>query len=376
MIGPTNLTRASVMLAGLMCLSASLREAQAQVPRPPLTERYSVQMFLGGTQNCWIAVWPPSDYADGTPIPFGTEVQIKVYRSYDAGKTYAERDVEIVGGPAADGKGKVGQGERDPREKEWIDCKLKTPVDYNDPFAVWLAVTAIVNGKESEKNNLNLNFRYRESSTGQPALIRYATPEEAQTGGSGLADELARPLPQELPGKWAEGAQFIIRSVYVTPGMQAKINGGEVEGCNAAILKALEEKKGVPLPMEMNVKTIDLVQAPGLPGGVPIDPGPVKDPQRKNIFAGTLTLSFQDPANPQPPKDEKPISFAYLYFERLIRFDQTDKGTRSSFGGSFFQNATHYLVFGNWRVLITDDKAPGESADIKGTWTVSKRKPK
>jgi len=357
--------RTGVWLAGLLSFGMLVGPVQAQSPpRPPLTERYSVQMFQGATKDCWIAVWPPAANADGTGIPYGTKVQIKVYRSLDGGKTYTDRDVKIVGGPGTNGEGFVGQGERNPLEKEWIDCKLETPVNDQEPYAVWLAVTAVVNGKESAKNNAFLTFRYREK--GRPALVRFPTPD---VSGAGVADDLARPLPQELPGKWADG-QFIIRSVFMTPGMKAKVNKGEVEGCNAAVLDALEKKKGVAMGMEVNFKTIDLVQAPGL-GGVPVSP----EQLTKIGFPGTLTMKIIDPQSPQAAKESEPVGFNYNYRDRFVRFDKADKGTRTMFGGHFFQNATHYVLFGTWRFIFADSKTPGEYGEIRGTWSVSKRKP-
>ena len=273
--------------------------------------------------------------------------------------------MKIVGGPGANGEGFVGQGERNPLEKEWIDLKLETPVDQQDPYAVWLAVTAVVDGKESEKNNAYLTFRYR-GKGGYPMLVRFPTPD---VSGEGVADDLARPLPQELPVKWGDG-QFIIRSVFLTPGMKTKVGAGQVEGCNAAIIEALEKKKGVAMGMEVNFKTIDLVEAPGL-HGVPVDPTYLK----KVDFPGTLTMSITDPQNPQPAQEGKTIGFNYNYRDRFVRFQTVESGSRTMFGGHFFQNATHYVLFGTWRIIYAEDESPGEYVDIRGTWTVNRRKP-
>ena len=110
-------------------------------PSPPLTGPKSVQMFQGGTDHCWIAVYPPPSYIDGQRIPDRTRVRIKVYRSLDGGKTYQSKGVAILSG----GHGYVGQGEENARIKRWIDLKLQTPVDNKKPYTVWLGASAVVN---------------------------------------------------------------------------------------------------------------------------------------------------------------------------------------------------------------------------------------
>ncbi len=73
------------LLAALVWGGLLAEQSAAQkTPMPPRTGTFSVQMFQGNTQFCWIAIWPPSTYTDGTPIPPGTPVQIKAYPSYIA----------------------------------------------------------------------------------------------------------------------------------------------------------------------------------------------------------------------------------------------------------------------------------------------------
>ena len=132
-------------------------------PNPPGTGANSIQMFQGGTQNVWIAVYPPTTYVDGTPIPSGTPVKLKVYRSMDGGTTYGSV-VSIESG----GSGRVGQGAAGSRTKPWIDAKLSVPVDQEAPYMVYLAVSAIVGGDEGPATNSNLTFRY------YPSLVRFA----------------------------------------------------------------------------------------------------------------------------------------------------------------------------------------------------------
>ena len=149
-------------------------------PNPPGTGSNTIQMFQGGSQNVWIAVYPPTTFTDGTPIPDGTAVQLRVYRSTDGGQTYSSR-VTIDSG----GSGFVGQGAAGSRRKPWIDAKLIAPVDNRAPYMVYLAVAAVVGGEEGPMTNANLTFQY------YPSLVRYATPpaseqpDDDQPAGSG-----------------------------------------------------------------------------------------------------------------------------------------------------------------------------------------------
>lgn len=330
----------------------------AKKPMAPRTGPYSVQMFQGNTQFCWIALWPPSNYTDGTPIPPGTKVQVKVYRSYDGGKKYGTTGVSIVAG----GEGSVGQGEKDPRKKRWIDCKLKTPVDNKRPYAVWLAASVIVNRVESAVTNRYLTFCYADRD-GHPRLIRYETPD---ISGPGLTDELARPLPQELPGLWT-GGQFVLTHVNVH---QQPTDPKERETCRKTRAQ-LEKQRNKPTAMTINIKEIDLVGAPGL-GGNPVDPRQAK----KIHFPGKLTIKIVDPDSKKPPKESDPIGFMYNYRDRSIRFEKRDQNGFVRFGGHFFQNATHYSVHGTWKITLSADTvAKGKvAATLAGTWSGKKRK--
>ena len=349
--------RTRFVLGALVVGSAwSWAWAQPAAKRPmgPRTGPYSVQMFAGSTQFCWIAVWPPTNYEDGTPIPVGTKVQVKVYRSYDGGKKYGTRGVSIVGG----GQGFVGQGEKDARKKRWIDCKLKTPVNNKRPFAVWLAASVIVQGAESKLTNRYLNFRYV-GKDGRPRLIRYETPD---VSGAGLDDELARPLPQELPGVWS-GGEFVLTHIAAR---EAGLKPKEREACRKTVA-GLEKQRNKPTPMTINIKEIDLVGAPGL-GGNPVDPGQA----RKVHFPGKLTMTIIDPKSKKPPKESDPMGFMYNYRDRSIRIENRDKSGSIRFGGHFFKNATHYSVHGTWKLSSLQEGR--EVLSLGGTWSGKKRK--
>lgn len=325
-------------------------------PMRPRTGRHSVQMFQGGTHNCWIAVWPPNTYEDGTPIPRGTKVQVKVYRSYDGGNKYRTRGVTIVAG----GKGFVGQGEENARIKRWIDCKLRTPVDNKKPYAVWLAASVIINGVESKATNRYLTFRYK-TPDGRPRLLRYETPD---INGVAVDDELARPLPQELPGTWGSG-EFVITMAHVNG--QGRSSGGK-DGREEEIIRALGRETNKPMPLVVAIKQIDLVGAPGM-GGNPVDPRMA----RKIHFPGTLTWTV---GQPQPggtrSRTEEPNGFMYNYRDRSIRLDKPQKGTVTRIGGHFFQNATHYSIRGTWKMTLMRGKT--DVGWVRGTWMVKKRK--
>ena len=343
------------LLAALVWGGLLAEQSAAQkTPMPPRTGTFSVQMFQGNTQFCWIAIWPPSTYTDGTPIPPGTPVQIKAYPSYNRGKTYGTRGVSTVSG----GRGFVDQGEKDARKKRWIDSKLKTPVTHTKPFAVWLAASAVVGGKESRMVNSNLTFRYV-GKDGRPRLVRYPTPD---IDGVGMDDELARPLPQELPGKWTNG-QFIMTRLWVD-----KTSAGKVEGCNQVIINEINKKLNKPMSMVMTIIEIDLVGAPGL-GNNPINP--LKT--RKIHFPGTLSMLIRDPKATTPSQQSQRMGFMYNYRDRSSRMEKTQKNMVMRMGGQFFQNATHYTIRGTWKMTLTDK---GKDAGwVRGTWNVSKRKP-
>lgn len=324
-----------------------------KIPSPPLTDRYSVQMFQGDTQNCWIAVYPPNTYTDGTATADGTPVKINVYRSYDEGRTYGKRGVELESG----GQGKVGQGEDTPRTKRWIDCKLKTPVDNKEPYAVWLAVSAVVGGQESAKINKYLTFRYV-GKDGRPRLERYLTPD---LSGEPVDDELARPLPQELPGIWSDG-EFIVTTTWASD----KVKDGSAEGCEPAMMAAMDQLKGKPLAMEVKFLEIDLVDAPMLDGRPLFT--------HKNVFAGRLALKIQSPQSTEPPDWQDPMSFAYHYKERMIVIDQPKDGNLVRMWAQFFQTGTHYSLHGVWKIKAVEEGSGKDLSWIRGTWSGKKRR--
>lgn len=158
----------SFTLVALTFFAAAQVEAQSGVPAPPTTGPRSIQMFQGGTQSVWACVYPPTTYSDGTPIKNGTPVKIKVYRSYDGGKTFSSRVTVLSGG-----SGFVGQGQAGSRKKPWIDAKLQVPVDNKAPYTVVLGMTVVVGKNESALTVSNLTFRY------YPSLQVYGSPSDA-----------------------------------------------------------------------------------------------------------------------------------------------------------------------------------------------------
>jgi len=341
----------AVLGALLLCSSSAGQKRAPRRPDPPRTGPYSVQLFQGGSQYCLIALYPPKTYIDNSPIRPGTKVRMKVYRSHDGGKTYGTRGVSIVFG----GEGHVGQGEDNARIKRWIDCKLKVLVDNKKPYVVRLAASAVVGGVASTATTRYLTFRYA-TDNGTPRLIRYETPSAT---GPGVADELARPLPQELPTRWEPG-EFVVTKVWTTP--QAKD-----EKC----AKSLQSNINKPLRIALLVDQIDLVGAPGLHGN-PVDPASVK----QGRFPGNATLQLLPRDGSKPDPNRKPLAvrlrFLYDYRHRHISLEDSDRGMRM--GAHFYQNATHYIMRGTWEITLRD-KGGHDKVRSWGTWQVKKRKP-
>lgn len=194
----------------LMVVTSIYSETAAQLaPAVPGTGPMTVQMFQGGTTSTWIALYPPTTYADGTPIPNGKAVSIRVYRSSDYGATYPT-PVKIESG----GKGFVGQGAAGSTTKPWIDLKLSTPVDNRAPYLVFLAATAVIDGVESPVGTTaNLTFRY------YPGLERFAAPTDAT--GTPAATAASGNGNGPLGGNW---------SISSGGSMQITETGNQVSG--------------------------------------------------------------------------------------------------------------------------------------------------
>jgi len=172
----------------------------AQVPNAPGTGPFTVQMFIGSTQYVYLALNPPTMYTDGTPIPVGTAVSIRIYRSSTGAPGSFTAAVQIDSG----GTGTVGQGAAGTQQKPWIDIRAITPVNCVEPCFVFLAATAVVNGVESPQTTNNLTFRYAVATSQgcYPTLIRYATPQQALAaiGGGGGATTPPGTLAPDPPG--------------------------------------------------------------------------------------------------------------------------------------------------------------------------------
>ncbi len=197
------------LIAGCIAVQSLL----AQTPNPPETGPFSVQMFIGGTTSVYLAVNPPTTFADGTPIPEGTPVQINIYRSLDNAVTYTT-PVQLLAG----GQGRVGQGAFGSQEKPWIDITASTPVDGQPPYVVYLAASCVVNGVESAANVANLTFIY------YPDLTRLALPSDApgnqwpgNSGGNGNGGPLT--------GTWTLNGQ-----ATMTISQEGNVVSGSISG--------------------------------------------------------------------------------------------------------------------------------------------------
>jgi hypothetical protein len=221
-------------------------------PNPPGTGPFSVQMFLGGTQYTYLCLNPPTTYVDGTGIPQGTNVTIKIYRSMDQGASYAT-SVSIASG----GQGTVGMGAAGTQQKPWIDLTVITPVDCIEPRIVFLAATAVVNGVESAQTSNNLTFRYAiEGAPGKtdncfPILIRYATPLGA---GVGQGTRIPTAPPRNTGGGGGGGGN-INASIALVIDMSGSMNdpapGGGGRKVDIAKAAAVEALKNLPQGTEV-----------------------------------------------------------------------------------------------------------------------------
>jgi hypothetical protein len=215
-------------------------------PNPPGTGPFTVQMFIGGTQYAYLCLNPPTTYVDGSAIPQGTPVQIKIYRSLDGGATYTT-PVSLASG----GQGTVGMGAAGTQQKPWIDITAITPVDCIEPRIVFLAATAVVGGVESAQTTNNLTFRYAiEGKPGStencyPILIRYATPFGAGTG-QGTRIPTGPPLRPGGGGGGGGGGAFqtsiaLVIDMSGSMNEQAGTGGKKVDIAKAAAVEALKQ---------------------------------------------------------------------------------------------------------------------------------------
>lgn len=184
-----------VLLGLCLCLAGLAVPVLGQVPNAPGTGPFSVQMFVGGTQNTYLCINPPTAYTDGTPIPVGTPVSIRIYRSMSGAPGSFTTGVTIVRG----GTGTVGQGTTNTQQAPWIDLTVLTPVDCIEPRIVFLAASAVIGSTEGPQTTDNLSFRYAaggapgSSSNCYPDLIRYPNPAAALGSVAGGA------LPSTAP---------------------------------------------------------------------------------------------------------------------------------------------------------------------------------
>ncbi len=194
--------------------------AAAQVPSPPGTDSFSVQMFLGGTQFTYLAVNPPTTFTSGAPIPVGTPVSIRIYRSTSGlPGTFTDR-VQLDFG----GSGTVGMGAAGTQQKSWIDIRAITPVNCVEPCLIFLAATSVVNNVEGPPTTANLSFRYAvagsppSSTNCFPVLIRFPTPAAALASAGAAAGPTVPPgtLAPDPPGTGPFTVQMFVGGTQYT----------------------------------------------------------------------------------------------------------------------------------------------------------------
>jgi hypothetical protein len=156
-------------------------------------------LFVGGTSNTYISLYPPTTDVNGAPLPDSSEVEFEIVRYYFPGNslgTSGWQPATYVGVNMA-----FGPREQTSTPNRWsisapfTNLQVTTPVDCLEPRLVVLAARAmlVVPGTpqsawpRSPWTLSNLSFRYAAQGTPGstdgcvPMLIRYASADEAAT---------------------------------------------------------------------------------------------------------------------------------------------------------------------------------------------------
>jgi hypothetical protein len=343
--------------------------ASALKPNPPVTGRYSVKAFVGDTKLCFLTVYAPQTYVDGTPIPAGVDMKVAVYRSYDGGKTYGEKGVKVVKQEFVSFRNpETGQNRFDPAHADWINVVCETPVaaPRTDTVTllgvpadgravpdttVFLSATVIVDGVQSDATNRYLTFRYAVS--GIPGLVRYETP-----------DTTAQPVPTQLShapsvaladrgGVWK--GTYRLTAITVMPAL-TKSPEYRSEGCQQALAQ-FEQAKDKELPMVLKVTSIT-------DEGMPV-------PKHRTIYPGTSEVQLASLNDPNKMQTMKPDLVYHKDRSLVILTSITPQGS-IEFVGDLVENATEYQIEGPFRMKMEKD---GQTLlIIHGMWNVRRIK--
>lgn len=340
-----------------------------RIPNEPLTGKYSVQWFIGNTNQCMVSIYSPLNYQDGTRIAAGADVKMKFYRSYDGGKTYGEKGVESKKQTYINFKDPTtGQPRFDPARIAWINCALEIPVDAPKPMAiellgerpdgtkadgkestVYLAVAAVVDGAESKKTTKFLTFSY--AAGGKPMLLRYETPDKTDdVTPTNLVNVPAQVLADRgglWEGSWTWTTYSIADEYLQLDAKHPQRN--LVKNTEAQMGKVL----GKAMPMKIKVTSMEADRGQGDNGKV--------------AFFGTADLDFINMKHPMKSKAMK-SNVVYYRNPNLVIFEFSIEGQRGEFTGHVFENGTEYELYGAMRFTAK------KMATIQGLWTVKQKK--
>lgn len=345
-------------------------QAAGKTPNAPITGKFSVQWFLGGTKNCMISFYPPLNYTDGSLIPAGVEMKAKFYRSYDGGKTYAEKGVKLIKQEFVDFTNPVnGQNRFDPARISWLNCTLETPVDppRNDAIellgqrpdgataqkdtTVYLAVSIEVNGVESERTNRFLTFSY--ATGGIPGLTRFEKPD---ADSQPIAAQLAQVPSQVLADKRGLWEGNYLLTTYSIPDEVRNSDAFREQGCQDAI-RQIEAALGREIPLKVTIKSIVPDDGYGEQGNV--------------SFPGTGEVAMANLNDSSKFTNMKADVVYYRMRSVVILEAKTEQGVLQMVG-HVLENPTHYEIHGPMKFRFNNEGK--DLMILHGMWTVRRTK--
>ena len=374
---------AFLLAGGALLLSGECGSCwAAPKPNPPITSRYTVKGFVGGTKTLVLSLYPPLTFADSTPIPAGAKFEVRIRRSYDGGKTYGPKGVTMVSQRFIDFRDpETGQTRFDPARISWIECTVETPVDppqsgsitlldvpavgktAKQETTVWLCASVVVNGVESAATNRYLTFRY--AVGGIPGLVRYETPD---TSGQAVPTSLSRApvfVLADRQGNWP--GTYMLTAITVSEEFR-KSPEFRQQGCQEALAQ-FERAKGKETPLTIRVTSIKPDSMTTMTTKRGKDGAPVATPVP--FYPGTATITMSTVSDPKQSQTFKADLVYYQHRSCVVLTAATEQGSLEMIG-DLLENATHYEIHGPFRFKAA---AKGkEIAILHGMWLV--RRPK
>ncbi len=351
---------------------AAVQAQSKPKPNPPITGRYSVQWFIGGTQKCMVCVYPPLNYTDGTPLKAGDKVEVKFYRSYDGGRTYGEKGVKLVKQAYVHFRNpETRQNRFDPARIDWIDCHLETPVSpprrddvvdllgqradgtraFGKDTTVYLACSVVVNGVESDRTNRFLTFAYAVS--GIPELVRYETPNSKEQPVPTRVANVPSQVLADRGGVWEGTYMLTTYSIHENFKNSPQL---KQEGCQE-FLRKLDAALGKRCPMSIRVTSM-VPDFSDNPAAAPMTPG-----------TADVTMSqIDDHTKTQTTKAD----VVYHRNRALVILESRSPTGTMQLIGNVFEGATHYEIDGSLRARVVVEGT--DAMVIHGLWTVRRKK--